>query len=265
MLNRLYKYPRTPHLTGSRLQPGDEDMCVISADHLKGQRLVVEEKLDGANSAISFNPEGGLLLQSRGHFLDGGPREKHFALMKAWAMSIRSGLWKVLGSRYVLYGEWLYAKHTIFYDQLPHYFFEFDVLDKERGEFLSTPARRELLGSLPVTPVPTLFSGTIRSARLLKSLVRPSAFQSEGWRQKLTEVCESRNLDSARALRETDSSGLMEGLYLKVEEGGRVTERFKFVRDSFLQAVGESGDHWLNRPIIPNQLREGVDIFAPGV
>ena len=265
MLNRLYKYPRTPHLTGSRLQPGDEDLRVISTDILKGQHLVVEEKLDGANSAISFNTEGRLLLQSRGHFLDGGPREKHFALMKAWVMSIHSALWEVLGSRYVLYGEWLYAKHTIFYDQLPHYFFEFDVLDKEREEFLSTPARRELLGSLPVTPVPTLFSGTIRSARLLKSFVKPSAFQSESWRQTLTEVCESRRLDSARALRETDPSGLMEGLYLKVEVGGRVTERFKFVRDSFLQAVDESGDHWLNRPIIPNQLREGVDIFAPWI
>ena len=74
-MNRLYKYPRTPHLTGSQLQPGDEELRVISLDHLKGQHLVVEEKLDGANSAISFSAEGQLLLQSRGHFLAGGPRE----------------------------------------------------------------------------------------------------------------------------------------------------------------------------------------------
>jgi hypothetical protein len=54
----------------------------------------------------------------------------------------------------------------------------------------------------------------------------------------------------------------MEGLYIKVEDTDTVVERFKFVRSSFLQAVDESGDHWLNRPIIPNQLKEGVDIFA---
>lgn len=264
-MNRLYKYPRTPHLTGSRLQPGDEDLRVISTGHLKGQHLVVEEKLDGANSAISFGPEGRLQLQSRGHFLDGGPREKHFGLMKAWATSIQSALWETLGDRYVVYGEWLYAKHTIFYDCLPHYFFEFDVFDKERGQFLSTAARRELLNGIPVLPVPVLFSGTIRSAHQLTSLIKPSDFQSDSWRRTLTEVCESRELDAERALHETDSSGLMEGLYLKVEDGGRVVERFKFVRDSFRQAVDESGDHWLNRPIIPNQLREGAFIFAPQV
>jgi hypothetical protein len=46
----------------------------------------------------------------------------------------------------VLYGEWLYAKHTIFYDRLPQYFLEFDVLDLESDAFLSTARRRELLG-----------------------------------------------------------------------------------------------------------------------
>lgn len=262
-MNRLYKYPRTPHLTGSRFQPGDEDLSAVSLNYLNGQHLVVEEKLDGANSAISFNPEGRLLLQSRGHFLDGGPREKHFGLIKAWASSHQAALRDSLGSRFVMYGEWLYAKHTIFYDRLPHYFCEFDLFDKERGLFLTTAERRELLKGLAVLSAPVLFSGSIRSGRQLRALIRNSEFQSAGWREVLREVCESRKLDAERALRETDPSGLMEGLYIKVEEGGRVTERFKFVRGSFLQAVDESGDHWLNRPVIPNQLREGVDIFAP--
>ncbi|HZS43587.1 MAG TPA: DNA ligase, partial [Blastocatellia bacterium] len=61
---------------------------------------------------------------------------------------------------------------------------------------------------------------------------------------------------------QTDPSDLMEGLYIKVEEQGRVVERYKFIRESFLTAVIDSETHWLDRPIIPNQLREGVDIFA---
>ena len=262
-MNRLYKYPRTPHLAGSQFQPGDEDLSAVSLDYLNGQRLVVEEKLDGANSAISFSRAGQLLLQSRGHFLDGGPREKHFGLMKAWATRHQAALREALGSRFVMYGEWLYAKHTIFYDQLPHYFFEFDLFDKERELFLTTDERRQVLQGLPVLSAPILFSGSIRSGRQLRSLIRNSAFQSAAWRETLREVCESRELDAERALRETDSSSLMEGLYIKAEDSGRVMGRFKFVRGSFLQAVDESGDHWLNRPVIPNQLRKGADLFAP--
>ena len=261
-MHTLYKYPRTPHLVGSRLQPGDEDLRVASLEHLAGLRVVVEEKLDGANSAVSFADDGRLLLQSRGHFLAGGPRERQFGLFKSWAGSVRGSLREALGARYVMYGEWLYAKHTIFYDALPHYFFEFDVLDKQTGEFLSTGARRELLRAAPVLRAPVLYAGPAPNAAGLAALVGPPAFQSPRWREALAEVCAERGLDAGRALREADPAGLMEGLYVKAEDAGRVTGRFKFVRRGFTQAVDDSGEHWLNRPVIPNQLREGADIYA---
>lgn len=60
---------------------------------------------------------------------------------------------------------------------------------------------------------------------------------------------------------QTDSSDLAEGLYIKVEEEGRVIERYKFVRSGFLQAVADSGSHWMDRPILPNRLRDGCDLF----
>ena len=76
----IYKYPRTRHVEGSRLQLGDmADEKPIK--DLKGLNLIVEEKLDGANSAVSFGADGDLLLQSRGHYLTGGGRERHFALL----------------------------------------------------------------------------------------------------------------------------------------------------------------------------------------
>src|SRR5579859_5773129 len=118
----LRKYPRTPHLEGSRSQLGDDDLDFRDLATLDGQFVVVEEKLDGANCAISFAVDGSLLLQSRGHFLTGGPRERQFALFKAWAHCHQPSLQVVLGERYVMFGEWLFAKHTVFYDQLPHYF-----------------------------------------------------------------------------------------------------------------------------------------------
>ena len=51
----LHKYPRTHHLEGSRLQPGDEDLRSVRLAELRGQRLVIEEKLDGANAGLSLN------------------------------------------------------------------------------------------------------------------------------------------------------------------------------------------------------------------
>ena len=43
-----------------------------------------------------------------------------------------------------MFGEWMYAKHTVFYDALPHYFMEFDIYDREKKEFLDTKRRREM-------------------------------------------------------------------------------------------------------------------------
>lgn len=83
-MEQIYKYPRTHHIQGSRLQPGDEDLDSIPFAAIQQQYVVVEEKVDGANAAISFGVDGQIRLQSRGHYLTGGAREKHFNLFKQW-------------------------------------------------------------------------------------------------------------------------------------------------------------------------------------
>jgi hypothetical protein len=255
----IRKYPRTPHLQGSGIQAGDEP-ALVDFDHLKGRQLVVEEKLDGANSGLSFDEEGALRLQSRGHFLEGGPREKHFTLFKTWANVHRGVFWERLGPRYLMYGEWLYAKHTIFYDHLPHYFCEFDVYDREADHFLDTARRRQLLEDLPVVSVPVLYQGP--APRRLLDFLGNSLYKSQDWWTRLAALAAELGLDWQRVQRETDPSPASEGLYVKVEEQGQVLERYKFVRSSFLTTVVDSESHWLDRPILPNQLAPDVDIFA---
>ncbi|WP_298258682.1 hypothetical protein [uncultured Litoreibacter sp.] len=39
---------------------------------LKDERLIVEEKRDEANSAVYFDANGNLMLQSSGHYMTGG-------------------------------------------------------------------------------------------------------------------------------------------------------------------------------------------------
>jgi hypothetical protein len=228
----IIKYPRTPHLAGSRIQPGDEDLDAVAVELLHGLPIVVEEKLDGSNCGLSFDEDGRLLLQSRGHILTGGPRERQFDLFKRWANHHVFAFNRILGTRYVMYGEWLYARHTIYYDRLPHYFLEFDVLDKERDEFLSTDRRQALLAGSGVVSVPLLGIGSVSG--LAQYIGRSHC----------------------------SSSNIMEGLYVKHEESGRVHARYKFVREGFLQAVEESDEHWMDRPIEANRLRDGVDLFA---
>ncbi|MEQ1501899.1 MAG: RNA ligase family protein [Myxococcota bacterium] len=262
----IRKYPRTRHLEGSRKQAGDEDLDGVPFAEVAGAPLVVEEKVDGANCGVSFGPDGALVLQSRGHALTGGARERHFALLKTWATAHRDALHAALGDRYVLYGEWLYARHTVFYDALPHYLLEFDVLDRETGAFLDTPSRRALLADTPVVPVPVLHTGPIRTLDALVALVRPSLYKSPGWRDALREAAatgeNARFGQVDRAVAETDGSDLAEGLYVKVEQDGVVTGRYKWVRASFLDAVAASGSHWLDRPIVANRLAPGVDLFG---
>lgn len=261
---RIIKYPRTPHLEGSRLQPGDEDLSQIPFDQIAGKYLVIEEKIDGANSAVSFDAEGQLLLQSRGHYLQGGYREKHYNLFKQWAGVHREALWQVLGCRYIMYGEWMYAKHTIYYDRLPHYFMEFDVLDRETDRFLDTPSRHALLAKLPVAHVPVLKTGVLKNKEEMLRLLGHSLYISDQHLEHLRETALREHQDADRICRETDASTSMEGLYIKVEKDGEVTERMKFVRQSFLQTVEQSESHWLERPIIPNGILCSVaDLFEP--
>jgi hypothetical protein len=258
----MQKYPRTPHIEGSRQQPGDEDLDSVPFSAIANEYVVIEEKVDGANAAISFDKQGQLLLQSRGHYLTGGPRERHFNLFKQWAHSHYPSLWDVLGDRYILYGEWLYAKHTVFYDSLPHYFLEYDLLDRSTGQFLSTVARRELLIGLPLASVPVLLDGKLTSHKQLVSLLQQSHFIQTGHIDRLRELCREQGLNADLAIQQTNQSSLMEGLYIKVETPALTVARYKYVRADFLTTILQSECHWLNRPIIPNQLQIGIDLFG---
>ncbi|MFI5842018.1 RNA ligase family protein [Catenuloplanes sp. NPDC051500] len=258
----ITKYPRTPHLAGSRLQPGDEDLSQTPFAEIRGRHLVVEEKLDGANAAISFTASGELRLQSRGHYLSGGPRERQFAPLKSWAATVAPLLWPRLTDRFVLYGEWMYAKHTVYYDALPHYFCEFDILDLPTGTFLDTPGRRALLAGTPVVSVPVLRAGTFASLAALTSLVGPSTVRTPAWRDSLRAAAREAGADPDRAVAETDPGDDMEGLYIKDEADGRVVGRYKWVRAGFLQAVLDSGSHWADRTIVPNRLAAPEVMYA---
>lgn len=259
----LLKYPRTPHLQGSRLQEGDDGSDQAPYELLKGQYIVIEEKMDGANAGFSFTPGGDLRLQSRGHYLTGGGRESQFGMFKSWAIAHQDIFLERFEDRYLVFGEWMYSKHTVFYNRLPHLFLEFDIYDKQKGCFLSTQARRQLCHGLPIASVPVLYEGTAPAQyNDVLRLIGRSTAKTDAWAEDLSVAATLAGADPMRVRQQTLMHDGMEGLYIKVETEAETVDRYKFVRRDFVQAILDGDGHHAQRMLVPNKMDPTVDIFS---
>ncbi len=239
----FFKYPRTPHLFGSRGTEDDKHLgCDESEAFIADPSLIVEEKLDGTNVGIHFTASGRLVLQCRGHEITEGMHPQ-YDLFKQWTSVKRAVLEAMLGSQFLLFGEWLYAKHSVHYRRLPHYFFEFDIYDLEAWLFLDLETRLARLEGTGLQTVPVLHQGPA-TADELRALIGPSAFDS-AFENPVTQ--------------QTDH--LMEGLYCRTEANGRVTGRAKMVRPEFVEKVKQS-EHWQHQKMIPNQLQDADGLWV---
>ena len=237
------KYPRTPHLFGSTGTDDDKHLGEAeSQNFVADPALISEEKCDGANSGIHFTRQGRLVMQCRGHEITAGMHPQ-FDLFKQWISVKRPVLEKLLGCKFILYGEWLYARHSVHYRGLPHYFLEFDIYDKDAGAFLDLESRLILLEGTGIQTVPVIHRGPA-TLEQVKEMIGPSAFDSE-FVHPVTGQADN----------------LMEGLYLRTEAKGFVTGRAKLVRPEFIEKVKQSA-HWKEQPMVPNLLRKGTDIWA---
>ncbi len=135
------KYPRTPRLFGSRGTDDDKNLDdAESARFVADGSLIVEEKLDGTNVGVHFSADGAMALQRRRHPIT-EVMHPQYDLLKQWAAVKRPVLEAMLEDRFILFGEWVYARRSVLCKRLPHYFFEFDVYDKQAGVFLDLDRR----------------------------------------------------------------------------------------------------------------------------
>ena len=237
------KYPRTPHLFGSKGTDDDKHLDESeSTRFISDDSLIVEEKLDGTNVGIHFSEDGEMILQCRGHLITEGMHPQ-YDLFKQWVAVKRLVLEQRLENRFILFGEWVYARHSVAYLQLTHYFFEFDIYDKQKQAFLDLEQRLTLLAASGIQTVPVIHSGSLERSDL-EGLIGPSQFGSQ--------------FDNPLTKR-TDN--LMEGLYLRTESDGAVTGRAKFVRPEFVEKIKQS-THWQHQSMVPNELADGVDIWS---
>src|SRR5438477_10022371 len=112
------KYPRTPHLFGSKGTDDDKHLDSKESEvFISDPSLIVEEKLDGTNVGIHFTSRGRMVLQCRGHEITEGMHPQ-YDLFKQWTSAKRQTLDAMMSTRLILYGDWLYAKYTINYRAL---------------------------------------------------------------------------------------------------------------------------------------------------
>jgi hypothetical protein len=223
LMDSLVKFPSTPHLAvlGGASVREDKVMTPVQRDHFLAHEVIVEEKIDGANLGISFDSEGVIRLQNRGSFLQ-EPMTGQWKALPDWLVRCSDRLLDVLADQYILFGEWCYAKHSIFYDHLPDWFVGFDVFDRTANRFVCRDVRDRLLASLELYVVPCLASGRLNLAEITASLGQS-------------------HFGSAPA----------EGLYLRYDDGDWLGNRAKLVRPSFIQAINE---HWSSRSLEVNRL-----------
>ena len=223
MSESFIKYPSTPHLMPiDKFNIRDDKIMPASdRDHFLQHKLIVEEKIDGSNLGISFDPDGNVRFQNRGSYLH-LPNSGQWRFFNGWFSSRADTLFEYLLDRYILFGEWCYACHSVFYEYLPDWFIGFDIYDKISKSFLSVECRDVFLDALNVVCVPTIATGHFTIDQI-KQIPLQSAF----------------------------SSGLGEGLYLRLDRKKFLVQRAKFVRPDFIQSIG---DHWLRSNIRPNRL-----------
>lgn len=211
------KYPRTPHLPFS---PGgtSDDRRIHSVAPFLGIPVVITEKMDGSNVCLERNA-----CFARSHA--SAPNHPSFDAFKAYHASVKN----LLGGNTQVFGEWLYARHSIDYSRLPNYFMVFGVRDTKTGLWASWEEVVMWADSLGTVTVPVLEATEFRTEKDLVETVQAHALHPS-------------------------PHGQREGIVLRksaeFSDAEFGTSVVKWVRSNHVQTE----DHWKSQAIVRNAL-----------
>jgi len=207
------KYSRTYHLPWS---PGlhDDDRMMPNTDGFIGKHVVVTEKMDGENTTMYRDHIHARSVDSGNH------------PSRGWVKNFWSQIRHDIPEGWRVCGENMYAKHSIFYDNLPSYFLGFSIWN-ERNECLSWEDTLEWFDLLGIIPVPIISHGTY-DERLIRKV-------TENYIGDCTHH---------------------EGYVIRIADSFPVSQFRnvvgKYVRKDHIRTV----THWMRgKPITPNQLK----------
>lgn len=213
------KYNRTPHLPWSKGTTND-DKIMTNVNSLLNLELVITEKMDGSNASLERNG-----CFARTH--SGPPTHPSFDLMKALHSSIRYKIPESLQ----LFGENVYAKHSIEYSELPGYFLLFNVRNLKTLEWSSWNEVEMWAREIEVPTVPVLYSGRVTTEKELQTLTK--SFMDK------PSCC----------------GGIREGVVVRVREGFMDDLFPLFCAKNVRECHVQTSEHWKDQEIVKNKLR----------
>ncbi|KAH8094703.1 ATP dependent DNA ligase [Cristinia sonorae] len=236
----LLKFPRTEHLLNLGAATSDDlisPRANTSFTLRSSERVVITEKVDGANMGFSLSADRTqILVQNRSHYVTSNTHEQ-FRKLDQWVDAHREDLYNLLdrddvfAQRYILYGEWMAATHSVAYSSLPDWFLAFDLFDRSTGVFVDRDTLEGLLVGTSIRLVPILHRGQMLDENVLKEMVQTRSL-----------FCD----------------GPVEGVYVKVENDGKIVIRGKVVRGDFIAG----NEHWTRGGIRLNQISQTLDDSA---
>jgi len=232
----LPDFPKTAHLPiepnadrTDKVASEEELQALFSADI---QNITIEEKVDSANCGMTLL-DGEPVIRNRNKILSKNyegrktPAKMQFSAIWTWFYENKDkfeDLKKILGFMPCVYGEWMYAQHTVQYENLPSWFIPFDVFDYERREYISPLIYRPALEKVGFTIVPKVDLNKVSRKTLIESRDMNSIFSPNHRR---------------------------EGIYIKLCDGDKILSRYKMVRNGFIQ-----GEHWNKTGLIKNKVEK---------
>jgi len=207
------KYPRTPHLPWS---PGvtNDDKIIKSLGLLYGRNVVVTEKMDGENITLYHDGFHARSLDSRHHS------------SRDWLAQFHAKIAHDIPQGMRICGEYLYARHSIAYSDLPSYFLGFSAWEKQMC--LPWDETLEFFELLEITPVPVLWRGEYDPEVIQKLMndlgIGTPGSETEGYVVRYADAFHASQFDSVVA---------------------------KFVRAGHVQ----TDKHWMHDEIVPNKMR----------
>ncbi len=206
----IRKYGRTYHLPFSPGVMSDDkilrDMSVIRA----AKQVIFTEKMDGENTTIH---QGGCHARSP----DSG-----YHASRDWMKAFAAAISPQLGPGERVVGEYLFARHSVAYDDLPSYFLGFALIrDRVVQDWDSMIERFSQIG---VEPVRVLYRGAFTDAATQSVLSDLDLSRQEGFVVRIASAFAEDDMGCAMA---------------------------KYVRAGHVQ----SDQHWMHAQIVRNGLR----------
>lgn len=204
-------YPRIPHFNKSISTMTHDDIVTESQIDFPFE-CWVQEKVDGANIGASWTSAP--VLRNRNNILKKGyvekdtPAKLQFRPAWNWAHKHGNDIRKItneLQSPVTIYGEWMYAEHSLHYDRLPDLFLAYDIYVVEEHKFLA----------------PNLFADIVSDTNI--SYIKP---YKKVFNNISDVVTESERKSDFR-------NGMAEGIVMKLANDRYVTDSFKVVNKHF--------------------------------